>query len=55
MCGLKVNQLPNALAQIVDSAMNIHLKAGKLDEPVLLLEPVQSYKLQTANAVIILH
>ena len=30
------------LVQIVDSTMNIHSKAGKLDDPVLLLEPVQS-------------
>ena len=28
----------NALVQIVDSTMNIHSKAGKLDDPVLLLE-----------------
>ena len=44
----------NALAQIVDSTMNILSKAGKLDVPVLLLVPVQSYKLHTANAVMIL-
>ena len=42
-----------ALTQIVDLAMNIHSKAGKLDDHLILqcvctLEPVQSYKLHTA-------
>ena len=41
----------NALAQIVDSTINIHSKAGKLDDPVLLLEPVQSYKLHTGMMI----